>query len=131
VTSSTSVSQEIDLNAPPARVYQALTVSKEHAAFTGATSEIDASEGGAFRCHDGQIVGWNLELVEDARIVQAWRVAAWPAGVFSVVKYELTANDVGGTHVSLSHTGLPEGANAMIADGWEQRYWKPLAAYLA
>lgn len=55
----------------------------------GLPAEIEPQAGGAFKCFGGQITGRIIELVPNRRIVQAWHVATWPEGVYSVVKFEL------------------------------------------
>ena len=78
----------------------------------------------------GLIVGRNIELVPNERIVQAWRPAHWDPGVYSVVKYELRKKD-SQTILILDHTGFPEGDFASLNSGWHERYWEPLKKYLA
>ncbi len=85
----TYLHQEIPIKATPQRIYQALLDSKQFAAFTGLAAEIDPKAGGAFSMFGGLIVGRNIELVPDQRIVQAWRPANWDPGVYSIVKFEL------------------------------------------
>src|SRR5882757_2597378 len=86
----TSLHQEIDFKASPQRIYTALLSSKDFAAFTGAPAEIDPKAGGAFSLFGGMVVGRNVELVPNQRIVQAWRVIAdFPEGVYTLVKFEL------------------------------------------
>lgn len=127
---ATSVHQEVQFDAPPAKVFAALTDATQHAAYTGGASQIDSTPGGAFVQHDGQITGRTLHVDADALLVQAWRVEAWPAGVYSIVRYALTETKAGTTLV-LDHTGLPEGAADMIAQGWDMRYWAPMKAFFA
>lgn len=87
---SQPIRQEIDFAASPRRVYEALTDSKQFTAFSGGLpAEIEPQAGGAFKCFGGQITGRIIELVPNRRIVQAWHVAMWPEGVYSVVKFEL------------------------------------------
>lgn len=124
------IHQEVVFDASPARVYAALMEQDQHAAFTGGAAEISPEPGGAFACHGGQIVGRTIELEPDRRIVQAWRVAAWPPGVYSVVKFELAAEGEG-TRLILDHAGVPADGRDGVAAGWQARYWEPLRAYLA
>jgi len=127
---STSVHQEVTFAASPERIYRAYTDSLEHAAFTAnGAAEIGSEEGVAFSCHGGAILGRQIELVPNRRIVQAWRVADWGPGVYSLVRIEFVP-DAGGTKVVLDHTGLPEGHSEHIASGWHARYWDPLRKYL-
>lgn len=123
------IRQEEHFAATPQAVFDALTDSAKHGAFTESTSEIDKQPGGAFSCHDGQITGRTLELVEGKRIVQAWRVSAWDEGVYTTVSIELEPAD-GGTKLTLVHRGVDEAFREHIAGGWHARYWEPLRAYL-
>src|SRR5215468_2411618 len=52
-------------------------------------AEIRRELGGAFSLFGGYITGRELELVPGRRIVQAWRVASWPVGIFSIVRFDL------------------------------------------
>ncbi|MCZ7582655.1 MAG: SRPBCC family protein [Deltaproteobacteria bacterium] len=123
------IRQEVTFAAPPARIYRALMDSAEHAAFTGGPAEISPDEGGSFSCHGGKVVGRNVELVPDKRIVQAWRPADWPEGLYSMVRFEL--NDEGAkTRLVLDHDGLPEDAVEHISGGWKMMYWEPLEKFL-
>ena len=78
---SDAIVQEVTFDAPPARIYEAMMDSKQHAEFTaGGDTDISSEVGGSFTAHGGKIAGRNIELVPDQRIVQAWRPANWPEG---------------------------------------------------
>jgi activator of HSP90 ATPase len=126
----TSLHQEIELNAPPERIFHILLDSKEFAAVTGMAATIDPSAGGAFNTFGGLIEGRNIEIVPSSRIVQAWRPANWTPGVYSLVHFELKASSTGTTLV-LDHTGFPEGDFDHLDPGWYMRYWDPMKKYLA
>ena len=126
---STTIHQEIDFNASPSRVYEALLDAKQFSAFTGVPAEIHREAGGAFSAFGGQIVGRNLELVPNRRIVQAWRSNGWPEGSYSIVKFELT-EQAGGTRLTMDHRGFPDGQREHLETGWKEHYWDPLAKYL-
>jgi activator of HSP90 ATPase len=104
--------------------------SNQHAGFTGAPAEISRDAGGTFSCHGGQIVGRNIELVPDRRIVQAWRVANWDDGVYSLVRFEMSPSG-SGTKLVLDQSGFPEGQGVHLAAGWNARYWEPMKRALA
>ena len=83
---SKTVHQEIVFSAPPERIYEAYMDSSKHAEFTAnGAADISSESGGAFSCHGGVILGRNVDLVANRRIVQAWHVADWDEGVFSLV----------------------------------------------
>jgi activator of HSP90 ATPase len=126
---SASIHQEVDFAASPERLYEALLDSTQFRTFSGVPAKIDRVEGGAFTLFGGPIVGRNIELVPNQRIVQAWRVANWPAGVYSIVKFEFKAQG-SGTRLVFDHTGFPEDQRDHLAAGWKLRYWDPLAKYL-
>jgi activator of HSP90 ATPase len=125
----TSLHQEIELKATPQRVYEVLLDSKQFAAFTGMPAEIDPKAGGALSMFGAMIVGRNVELIPNQRIVQAWRSAGWDAGVYSIVKFELKPGGAG-TIVVLDHSGFPQGSFDHLDPGWYMRYWDPLTKYL-
>jgi uncharacterized protein YndB with AHSA1/START domain len=128
--SARTIHQEVNFNASPKEVYDALLDSKSFAAFTGAPATIDARVGGGLSAFGGVITGINVELVPDQRIVQAWRAGNWPEGIHSIVRFELApAGD--GTKLTLDHSGAPEGSEAMLEDGWHKMYWAPLAKFVA
>ncbi len=126
----TYLHQEIEIKAGPQRVYDALLDSKQFAAFTGLTADISREAGGTFSTFGGLIVGRNIELVPNQRIVQAWRPASWDPGLYSVVRFELKGQG-SGTKVVLDHTGFPEGSFRHLNSGWFVRYWEPLKKFLA
>jgi len=126
----TSLHQEIDLKASPQRIYDVLLDSKQFGAFTSMPADIDPKVGGAFATFGGQIVGRNVELVPNQRIVQAWRPASWDPGVYSIVRFELKAQG-SGAKVVLDHTGFPEGNYDHLTEGWSLHYWEPLKKFLA
>jgi activator of HSP90 ATPase len=126
----TSLHQEIDLKASPQRIYDVLLSSKDFSTFSGAAAEIDTKVGGAFSMFGGLVVGRNVELVPNQRIVQAWRLSKeFPEGIYSLVKFELNARD-SGTRLVLDHTGFPEGHFDHLETGWYSHYWEPLRKFL-
>ena len=125
----TTIHNEVDYKAPPARIYEVLLDAKQFAACTGDTAEIQPQAGGPFKLFGGRIAGRNSELVSNQRIVQAWRPADWPAGVYSIVKFELVARGAG-ARIVLDHAGFTEDKWEGLSWGWENHYWQPLHKYL-
>jgi activator of HSP90 ATPase len=128
------IHQDVAFRATRKRVYDALTEEKQFSQvmdfiMKGASTKISPDVGGSFSLFEGMIVGRHIELVPYARIVQAWRERDWPAGVYSIVRFQL---DERGTETNLvfDHTGFPQGAAAHLAPGWWSHYWEPLQKYL-
>jgi len=122
---SITIHQEIEFNATPQQLYDALLDSKQFTEFSGRPAEINREVGGAFSLFKGHIIGRNLELVPNQRIVQAWRAVTWPEGAYSIVTFELKPQG-SGTHLVLDHIGFPEGLHDHLATGWEENYWSLL-----
>ena len=138
-----SIHQEIVFKAGRKRVYEALTQAKQFDQVVQLSdarktmmpanappTQISPEVGGAFSTFGGLIVGRNIELLRDERIVQAWRPAYWKPGVYSIVKFEL-ADSGTGTKLVLDHNGFPDGDGKSLLDGWNKNYWEPLAKFLA
>jgi len=112
-------------SAPSAIMVAALGYSLEKAPI-----QISREAGGTFILFGGIIVGRHIELVPDPRIVQAWRVAYWDPGVYSIAKFEL-AEQGAGTKIIFDHTGFPQGQAEHLVAGWKAHYWEPLEKFLA
>lgn len=138
-----AIHQSPVLRASRKRVYEALLDAKQFAkveersgarrtgmALGNKPTQIDRQVGGAFTIYGGHIIGRHIELVPDTRIVQAWRVVDWDAGVYSIVKFELVEQGTG-TKIAFDHTGFPKGQARHLAEGWKANYWEPLADYLS
>ena len=83
--------------------------------------------GGKFTAGDGWISGFNVELVKDKLILQAWRGNDddWPKGYHSAVRFRFTKVP-GGTRLDFLHSGVPAVAYEGIRGGWREYYWEPL-----
>ena len=138
-----SIHQETIFRASRKRVYEALTDTdqfnkltqlsaavKSGMALGSTATKISREEGGTFTLFGGHILGRHVELVPDERIVQAWRTADWPAGIYSIARFVLMAQN-GGTKLVFDHTGFPVGQAEHLAAGWKANYWEPLAKFLA
>jgi activator of HSP90 ATPase len=141
--SAESIHHEPVINASRKRVYEALTDARQ---FNEVTKIVAATEpaisleksptvvspevGGAFSLFGGIIVGRHVELVPDIRIVQAWRVAYWTPGIYSIARFALVEHGTG-TRIVFDHTGFPRGDADSLASGWKAHYWEPLAKFLA
>ena len=130
ITQTKAIHQEEDFPAGPQRIYEILLDAKLFRTFSGgAAAEINPVAGGAFSLFAGHIVGRNLEMVTNTRIVQAWRAASWPEGVYSIARFELKRQGPG-TRLFLDHTGFPSEFAEHLHSGWQTNYWKPLRKFL-
>jgi activator of HSP90 ATPase len=138
-----SIHQEAVFKANRKRVYEALTDTKQFDKIIKLSPEMQAGKsfgttptaisrevGGAFSIFGGHIIGRQIELVPDQRIVQAWRVVDWDPGVYSIAKFELLEQGTG-TKLVFDHTGFPKGDAEHLAQGWKSHYWDSIDKFLA
>lgn len=137
-----AIHQEVVFKASRKRVYEALTDSKQLEKVVllsdamktkmvqNSATTMGREAGSAFSTYGGYISGRQIELVPGERIVQAWRAGSWPAGIYSIAKFELTEQG-DGTNLVFDHTGFPPGTAEHLAAGWKSNYWEPLAKFLA
>jgi activator of HSP90 ATPase len=131
-----TIHQSAYFKVAPAQVYRELLNSAEFSdctkksfdMFTASSAKIDPVMGGVFSLFDGHITGRILELVPDQRIVEAWRVVDWPAGVWSIARFDLIAES-GGTRLNFEHVGFPQGLKEHLSEGWQQHYWDAMTKY--
>jgi activator of HSP90 ATPase len=139
--SAEAIHQETVFNASPKRVYDALTDAQQFqkleviggaikmADIEAKPAKISREAGGAFSLFGAYIVGRQLELVPNQRIVQAWREISWDPGSYSIARFELIEQG-SGTKLVFDHTGFPAGAGEHLAVGWKSHYWEPLEKFL-
>ncbi|HME09886.1 MAG TPA: SRPBCC domain-containing protein [Bryobacteraceae bacterium] len=134
-----SIRQEKMFRASRKRVYEALLDTKlfdmalreamKSMSLESKPSQIDRQVGGAFSLFGGHILGRQVELVPNERIVQAWRTADWHPGHYSIARFELMEQGTA-TKLVFDHTGFPEGQGQHLLEGWNSHYWGPLAKYV-
>src|SRR5262245_16721625 len=132
-----SIHQEVSVKAAAKRIYAALTDAVQFTKVTtfsivrnAPPAQIGRAAGDSFSLFGGRIVGRHLELVPNQRIVQGWRVADWPPGIYSIAKFDLVEHG-DQTTIVFDHTGFPSGKAERLAEGWGLNYWEPLKKYLA
>jgi activator of HSP90 ATPase len=136
-----SIHQETLFKASPKRIYEALLDARQFqqieligqamkpAELEAKPAKISREPGGSFSIFGDYIIGRQIELVPNQRIVQAWRELSWDPGVYSLVKFELIPEGAG-TKLVFDHTGFPLGAADHLASGWKSHYWEPLEKLL-
>ncbi len=122
-----TIRQTVDFSAKCHDVYEALMDSKKHSEFTGSKCVISRKVGGKVSAFDGYIVGENIEVVPDKKIVQNWRAEeeCWPPDYYSKVTFALkpTRN---GTRMTFTHSGVPVKCGDRFDTGWQEHYWVPM-----
>ena len=118
-----TVNSEIRIDASPEAIFPFLTDPQKIVRWKGVDATVEASPGGVYRVNVTGVkhaVGEYLEVDAPHRVVFTW---GWegdeqlPPGS-STVTIELIS-DGDGTIVRLTHSGLPQGADAAQLQGWE------------
>jgi activator of HSP90 ATPase len=130
VGTAKTIHMEEEFKGTPQRVYEALLDARKFHELSGMSATIDRQPGGVFTVFDGHILGRNIELVADRRIVQAWRTEDWTEGLYSIARFQLEARG-SGTRVVFDHTGFPSDLAEHLAEGWRDHYWAGLRKYLS
>jgi activator of HSP90 ATPase len=126
-----SISQTVTFNATPEKIYHMLMDQKEHASFTGSKASIDNRVSGQFSVFDGYCQGYNIDLIEGRKIVQAWHFAedGWPEDHFSICTFNIEPAG-NKTKLKFLQTKVPEKNAALLKNGWKEFYWDAMKAYL-
>lgn len=118
-----TVNSEIRIDGAPEAIFPFLTDPQKIVRWKGVDATVEASPGGVYRVNVTGVkhaVGEYLEVDAPRRVVFTW---GWegdeqlPPGS-STVTIELVS-DGESTIVRLTHSGLPEGADAAQLQGWE------------
>jgi activator of HSP90 ATPase len=136
-----AIHQQVLMPMSAAKIYDVLTIAElfqkmslfstdvPAAMLTAHPAQLSSEPGSAFSLFGGIIEGRQIELVPAKRVVQAWRVNSWDAGVYSIARFELNPHDAT-TMIVFDHTGFPKGMADHLARGWKEHYWDGLAKLL-
>lgn len=119
--------------AEPMAVFRHFTDPRLITAWMGDAAEVEPQPGGRFalRFEDKVVEGRYVEVDPPRRLVITWGrrgSSGFPPGV-SRLEVSLSA-EIGGTLVSIVHSGLPSSERARHAEGW-QHYFGRLAEVAA
>lgn len=126
-----SIKQTVTFNASPEEVYDLIMNPKKHAAFTGSEVKMSNKIKGKFNAFDGYIHGYNIELEEGKKIVQAWHFAedGWPDDHYSLCTFTFK-KEGNKTKLTFQQTDIPEHKVNSLKSGWKDYYWNPMKDYL-
>jgi len=126
-----SIKQTITFDAPTQKVYDLIMDQKKHAAFTGSNVIMSKEIKGKFDVFDGYCQGYNIELIEGKKIVQAWNFQeeGWPEDHYSICTFQFKPEG-NKTQLNFSQLGVPDNKVREIKDGWKHFYWNPMKNFL-
>jgi activator of HSP90 ATPase len=126
-----TIKQSVTFSASPEKVYELIMDQKKHAAFTGSAAIMTKKIKAVFNVFDGYCHGYNIELIEGKKIVQAWHFDedGWPEEHFSICTF-LFEPSGDKTRLSFTQTGVPANTVVSLKNGWKEYYWEPMKDYL-
>lgn len=126
-----SIHQSVTFDATPNEVYQLLMDAKKHSQITGSKVSMSNEINGKFEVFDGYCHGYNIELIEGKKIVQAWHFAeeGWEENHYSICTF-LFEEKSPKTQLIFTQTGVPEHKAEALTSGWKEFYWEPMKEYL-
>lgn len=127
---SSSFKLQIELPAPPTKVFDALTNARLISQWCGQQGKVDPKVGGKFEMFDGWVTGKVVEFKPWKALAYTWLPGDWPDGAEpSVVKYTFAATKKG-TKLSLEHSHFPnETEKKNHKSGWTEYVFNPLKEF--
>jgi len=122
-----SIKQTVTFNAAASKVYDLIMDQNKHSAFTGGNVLMSNEINGVFDVFDGYCHGYNIELVNGEKIVQAWnfREDGWPDDHYSICTFLF--KQVGNkTRLIFTQKEIPAHKIEELKGGWKQFYWNPM-----
>jgi uncharacterized protein YndB with AHSA1/START domain len=120
---------EAVLPGAPEPIYELLTDGARFSRLVGRRGRGGSVEGAWFSLLGDRLEGRQIELVQYERVVQAWRFADWPPGVYSIVRFTLQPEPTG-TRVVVDHGGYPAEFHELLVRSWRSLYFVPMAQHL-
>lgn len=126
-----TIRQTINFKAQPLEIYEMIMDAKKHGAITESKVKMSRKINGKFNIFDGYCHGYNIELEEGKKIIQAWHFNenGWPEEHFSICTF-LFEKTTQGTRLSFTQKGVPVHKYDDLKKGWHQYYWTPIKTYL-
>jgi len=125
-----TIQQKIQFNASPRRVYEMLMNSTQHQSLSGEKANISNKVGGKFVAWNGHITGFNLALIPNRKIVQAWRATGWWPDHYSVAIFDIQKSK-NGSKLQFTQIGIPPNRYSGHYRGWIETYWTPMKEIFA
>lgn len=116
-----------EIKAEPEDVFTALTNPFTIELWSGESAQMSDQVGDEFSLWGGDIIGKNLEVVKNEKLVQQWYFG--DDGSESIVTIKLWPKK-SSTSVELFHSNIPEEAYENIVDGWNEAYLGAIKALL-
>jgi len=117
------------IKAEPQDVFTALTNPFTIELWSGEKAIMNAKEGEEFSLWDGDIIGKNIEVIENEKLVQQWYFGEEDTQESSIVNIRIWPKN-SSCSVELLHTNIPDEAYDNIVEGWNDAYFGAIKVLL-
>jgi len=117
------------IKAEPQDVYTALTNPFTIELWSGESAVMSTEVGAEFSLWSGDIVGKNIELIENEKLVQQWYFGDDDDESPSIVTIKIWPRNTVSS-VEILHTNIPDEAYDNIVEGWNEAYLGAVKALL-
>ncbi|ORZ19490.1 activator of Hsp90 ATPase [Absidia repens] len=120
-----AMNDDVEFQTSAHELYETLLDPQRVSAWSRGPAKISREIGSSFELFNGNVSGKILELVPDKKIVQTWRLGAWPAGLYSTVTFDFDQGS-DGVKLHIKQTGLPLGEEELTRNNWNGYYWRAI-----
>jgi activator of HSP90 ATPase len=112
--------------AEPEEVFIALTNPFTIELWTGYPAIMDSNVDTEFSLWEGDITGKNLEIIDNAKVVQEWYFGEQEEKSIVTIKI---FEDKKGSQVELNHANIPDEDYENIVEGWNEYYFGAIKSF--
>lgn len=118
---TSSISETYEFQTLAKELYLAFVDKARVAAWTRAAPNMDVKVGGQYSLFNGNIEGQFLELEENVKIVQTWRLQAWPKGHYAKLSLSFDQG-LDGTNLRMVMSDVPLSQEEVVKNNFDQYY---------
>jgi activator of HSP90 ATPase len=111
--------KDFKINAEPSDVYSALTNPYTIELWSGYPAIMSTEPGSEFSLWEGDIIGKNIEFIQDKKVVQEWFFGEQKEKSLVTITIKPEREH---SHVTVEHTNIPDEEFSSIAEGWREYY---------
>lgn len=121
------ITRTFNIHVARSHVWKALVDPKILAAWGAGPAAMSARKGAKFSLWGGDIIGRNLEVVKEKKLVQEWQEKNWKVPSKVTITLKLVRL---GTQVRVVHQDVPAKEFEALRKGWKDSYFQPLKQFL-
>jgi activator of HSP90 ATPase len=126
---------KVKYRVPPQIIYEALTNQEMMIKYTQTTAKFDNTNGSAFSMYDGNILGVNVDLQPNTKIVQQWKFSTWNEYADLTILFSERAGNESTIFITMKKIPNLDKTNRnvelkVVENGWHAQIFKKINQYL-